>query len=187
MIRANNHIDNIFSKQIRELVDNLRKNLSSIVRSVIILCSACIFFLFGCSGYFRMTDNESNNVAFQKHVINADSEFIAACVFDVNHDGILDIACGGFWYEGPSWEKHFLRNVEILNGRPDGYAHQAFDVNGDSWIDIITINWRSRSVRWIENPGPELANDPEWKLHIVDTPGSMETGRMADILGDGTP
>src|SRR6185295_18785331 len=96
-----------------------------------------------------------------------------------------DIVCGGFWYEAPTWKKHYVRTVELQGGRPDGYAHQPYDVNGDGWIDVITVNWRTQSVRWIENPGADgLAKEAEWKTHIVDTPGSMETGRLTDILGD---
>src|SRR5580765_7441085 len=128
-----------------------------------------------------------DDVAFRRHVINPESEFMAAAVFDVNKDGKLDIVCGGFWYEAPTWKKHFLRNVEVMNGRPDGYAHQVLDVNGDGYPDIVTINWRSRSVRWIENPGADLAKEQEWKSHVIATPGNMETGRLVDILGDGTP
>src|ERR1700675_2759377 len=85
------------------------------------------------------TPGRSDDVAFKRHVINADSEFMAAAVFDINKDGKLDIACGGYWYEAPTWKKHFLRNVEIKGGRPDGYAHQVFDVNGDGWPDLITV------------------------------------------------
>jgi len=130
---------------------------------------------------------DDTEIAFRKHVINPDSEFMAAAVFDVNKDGKLDIVCGQYWYEAPTWKKHFVRNVEIVNGRPDGYAHQVLDVNGDGYPDIITINWRSRSVRWLENPGPDLAKEAEWKTHVIATPGNMETGRLVDILGDGTP
>lgn len=135
----------------------------------------------------------ADDLAFRKHVINLDSEFMAAAVYDVNKDGKLDIACGEFWYEAPTWKKHFIRKVEVSGNppRPDGYAHQNFDVNGDGWTDIVTINWRTQSVRWIEHPGAEWAQaeaqQKEWATHIIATPGSMETGRLADILGDGTP
>src|SRR5438128_5645660 len=97
-----------------------------------------------------------DDLAFRRHVINADSEFTAAAVVDVNKDGKLDIVCGGYWYEAPTWKKHFLRNVEILGGRPDGYAHQVLDVNGDGWPDLITVNWRTSSLKWIEHPGSKL-------------------------------
>jgi dienelactone hydrolase len=129
----------------------------------------------------------AQDVAFRRHVINADSEFMSAAVFDVNKDGKLDIVCGGYWYEAPTWKKHFLRKVEVLGGRPDGYAHQVLDVNGDGWLDLITVNWRSASLKWIEHPGADLAKGQEWKAHVIATPGSSETGRLVDLLGDGTP
>lgn len=129
----------------------------------------------------------AGDLAFRLHVINADSEFMAAAVFDVNKDGKLDIVCGGWWYEAPTWKKHFLRKVEIQGGRPDGYAHQVLDVNGDGWPDLVTINWRTASIKWIEHPGANLGKGQEWKTHVIATPGSSETGRLVDLLGDGTP
>src|SRR5262245_18991654 len=128
----------------------------------------------------------AGDVAFRRHVINADSEFMAAAVMDVNKDGKLDIVCGGFWYEAPTWKKHFLRKVET-KGRPDGYAHQVLDVNGDGWPDLVTINWRTQTLKWIEHPGKDLAKGEEWKAHTIATPGASETGRLIDLLGDGTP
>lgn len=133
------------------------------------------------------TRADAVDLAFKRHVINAESEFMAAAVFDVNHDGKLDIVCGGFWYEAPTWKPHFLRKVEMQANRPDGYAHQALDVNGDGWTDVITVNWRTRSVKWIEHPGADVAKDKEWVAHTIATPGSMESGRLVDLLGDGTP
>jgi dienelactone hydrolase len=127
------------------------------------------------------------DLAFRRHVINADSEFMAAAVFDVNKDGKLDIVCGGWWYEAPTWKKHFLRKVEMQGGRPDGYAHQVLDVNGDGWPDLVTVNWRTASIKWIEHPGANLAKGQEWRTHVIATPGSSETGRLVDLLGDGTP
>jgi dienelactone hydrolase len=128
-----------------------------------------------------------DDIAFRRHVINADSEFVAAAAFDVNKDGKLDIVCGGYWYEAPAWKKHFLRTVEIRGGRPDGYAHQVLDVNGDGWPDLITVNWRTSSIKWIEHPGRDLAKGREWKAHTIAVPGPSETGRLVDLLGDGTP
>jgi dienelactone hydrolase len=128
-----------------------------------------------------------DDVAFKRHVINQGSEFMAAAVFDVNKDGKPDIVCGGFWYEAPTWTKRFLRNVEIMGGRPDGYAHQVLDVNGDGWLDLVSINWRSSTLKWIEHPGLNLGKGEEWKAHLIATPGNSETGRIVDIIGDGTP
>ncbi len=124
------------------------------------------------------------DVAFRKHVIDADAQFCAACVFDVNHDGKLDVVCGSHWYEAPTWKKHFVRDVEALGNPPrfDGYAHLPMDVNGDGWTDVITVNYRSRSLKWLEHPGPGFG---PWTAHTIDEPGPMETGRLVDIDGDG--
>lgn len=154
-----------------------QRRLSALIRYS--LAAAAIFF--------ASNSRAGDDLAFRRHVINADSEFMSAAVFDVNKDGKLDIACGGFWYEGPSWKKHFLRNVETRGGRPDGYAHQVFDVNGDGWPDLITFNWRTSSIKWIEHPGLGLARSEEWKAHTIAVPGPSETGRVVDLLGDGTP
>ena len=59
---------------------------------------------------------------FRIHVLNPESEFSSAAVFDVDHDGDLDIFSGGFWYEAPGWQKHFVRDVENIGGRFDKYV-----------------------------------------------------------------
>jgi dienelactone hydrolase len=154
------------------------------IRPVLPFVGACLALLFWSPTPSR---SQGVDVAFRRHVINADSEFVAAAVFDVNKDGKLDIVCGGYWYEAPTWKKHFLRTVEVRGGRPDGYAHQVLDVNGDGWPDLITVNWRTSSIKWIEHPGANLARGQEWKAHTIAVPGPSETGRLVDLLGDGTP
>src|SRR5262245_42675868 len=54
----------------------------------------------------------AQQVTFVPHDINPASEYPACAVLDVNKDGKLDIASGGYWYEAPTWKKHFLREVE---------------------------------------------------------------------------
>src|ERR1700733_2448417 len=129
-------------------------NLSSARRQCTLLGGACLALL---AWLLLPTASLGGDIAFKRHVINADSEFMAATVFDVNGDGKPDIVCGGFWYEGPTWKKHFLPNVELQGGRPDGYAHQLLDVNGDGFLDLLTINWRTKTLKWIEHPGKDLA------------------------------
>ncbi|MEX0938700.1 MAG: FG-GAP-like repeat-containing protein [Pirellulales bacterium] len=124
----------------------------------------------------------AGGLAFRRHVVNADATFSACAALDVNHDGKLDIVSGGFWYESPNWQRHVVRDVEIIRGRYDGFAHQPLDVNADGWTDIVEVNYRSRSIKWIEHPGQSLGR---WTAHVVAEPGPMETGRLADIDGDG--
>jgi len=73
---------------------------------------------------------------FNLHVINAESAFEAAGACDINKDGRLDIFTGGFWYEGPSWKKHFVREVEFADNYYYDFASLPMDVDGDGWVDI---------------------------------------------------
>lgn len=124
----------------------------------------------------------AGELAFKKHTIDATTDYSAAALIDVNHDGQLDIVCGSHWYQGPDWKRHFVANIPRINGRPDGFAHLPFDVNRDGWTDVITVNYRSRTIKWMEHPGADLG---VWQEHVAVEPGAMETGRLVDIDGDG--
>ncbi|WP_425616043.1 FG-GAP-like repeat-containing protein [Anatilimnocola sp. NA78] len=131
------------------------------------------------------------------HTIDAKAEYPACAAFDVNGDGKIDLINGGYWFEarpagkktGPVWKKHFLREVEVIRGRFDDYSNLPLDVNGDGWTDIISVNYRSKSLFWVEHPGEIIKTKPDtpWTKRMIDTPGPMETGRLADLDADGDP
>ncbi len=123
-----------------------------------------------------------DTLAFRRHTLNADSTYSACAVMDVNHDNAPDIVCGGFWYEAPTWKRRFLRDVEVIRGRFDDYSNLPLDVNGDGWLDLISANYRSQTLYWIEHPGAALG---AWTAHVIERPGPMETARLEDIDGDG--
>ena len=125
---------------------------------------------------------QSGEVAFRLHTIDATSTYSASAAIDVNRDGKLDIVCGGWWYEAPTWKRHFLREVRVIRGRYDDYAHLPMDVNGDGWTDYVSANWRSQSLYWVQHPGPSLG---PWTKHLIARPGGMETARLFDVDGDG--
>ena len=125
---------------------------------------------------------EDGGIKFRVHTIKADSTYSASAVFDVNRDGKLDIVSGGWWYEAPKWKRHFLREVEEIRGRFDGYSNLPIDVNGDGWLDLVSANYRSSKLYWIEHPGKKLG---PWTTHEVAKPGPMETARLVDVDGDG--
>ena len=119
---------------------------------------------------------------FRLRELNRSSTYSACAAIDVNGDQVLDVVCGGWWYEAPSWKRHFLRNVPRIRGRFDGYSCQPIDVNGDGWVDFVSANLRSRKLSWVEHPGP---GGGLWVEHVVAYPGGMETGRLLDIDGNG--
>jgi hypothetical protein len=131
-----------------------------------------------------MVGTAADEIPFHVHLLNPASEFSAAAAFDIDHDGDLDVISGGFWYEAPDWTKHVVRDVENIGGRFDDYSNLPLDVNGDGWIDLVSCNYRSGSIYWVEHPGAALG---EWTKHVIDTPGRSETGMLADVDEDGTP
>jgi dienelactone hydrolase len=120
--------------------------------------------------------------AFRRHDLNLESTYCACAAIDVDGDGRLDVVSGGWWYEVPTWKRHFLRDVQEIRGRFDDYSNLPLDVNGDGRTDLVSCNYRSESIYWVENPGP---SDDPWTKHEVAVPGAMETGRLVDVDGDG--
>ena len=121
-------------------------------------------------------------MGFQKRQID-DGSYEAASVFDVNGDGILDIVCGEYWYEGPAFEVgHRIGTIRQEREYYDDFSNYPLDVNGDGRLDIITGGWWGETLTWRENPGDE----EEWPVHEVDRCGRIETIRFFDLDGCGT-
>ena len=106
----------------------------------------------------------------------------SAGVFDVNNDGILDIVCGGSWYEGPDWKKHKICDVRSDGEYFDDFSTIPVDVNGDGYMDFITGGWWGQTLVWRENPKGQSV---EWITHEIENVGSIETTRAWDVDGDG--
>lgn len=141
---------------------------------LMILASACL----------RVSHAEDAFPVFRVHTVTPEAAFCACGVMDVNHDGRADIVSGGWWYEGPTWRRHFLREVPIIRGRFDDYSNLVVDVDGDGWHDLISANYRSETLFWIRHPGPGLG---PWDVRVIAKPGPMETGRLYDVDADGQP
>jgi hypothetical protein len=121
-------------------------------------------------------------VKFRKVWI-ADDTYESAGVFDVNNDGVLDIVCGAFWYEGPDFrKKHHIGEIQAAGEYFDDFSTIALDINGDGFTDFVTGGWWGNTLRWRENPG---AAGGAWPEHIIAECGNIESTRAWDIDGDG--
>ena len=127
-------------------------------------------------------------VAWRRLTLDVENINESVAIIDVDRDGRLDVFAGRFWYQAPTWKRRFVRDVEVIRGRKDDYSSLPLDVNGDGWPDLVSVNYRSRSIYWVEHPGKELGKrDKSWTRHVIATPGASETGRIFDIDHDGRP
>ena len=118
---------------------------------------------------------------FAVHELDRDWTYCATAAMDVNDDGRLDVVSAGASFAAPKWTRQDMLDVEQIRGRYDDYSNFPLYVNGDGRFDLVSANYRSESLYWVENVGP----DREWPRHGIDQPGPSETGRLADGDGDG--
>ena len=131
----------------------------------------------------------ASRVKWRKVVINANSDFEAACAADINGDGKPDIVCGDTWYQAPDWTPHKFRDIGVWgrdannSGYRADFADIPVDVNGDGSMDIVSSDYATGEIFWHENPGKSAPPDTLWQKHLIAKPGSAETTIVAPLLG----
>lgn len=137
----------------------------------------------------RITLPKTGQIRFEKHLlIKNKNEAIA--VADVNQDGKLDLTAGPYWFEGPDWKQHPLRDVSEPNKEFMGNnGEYLYDLNGDGYPDLISGSWFNDKVWRYENPGKEgLAAGRKWKEGVVTTGQTANEAMLfEDLDGDGIP
>ena len=119
---------------------------------------------------------------YKKIAIDLENKCEACSVFDVDNNGVQDIVCGEYWYEGPDFKtKHKICDIPYEHQYVWDFSDYPIDVNGDGLLDIITGSWWGGGVFWRENPG----NNGEWQTHKICDCSNVETIRYYDIDSDG--
>jgi hypothetical protein len=110
-------------------------------------------------------------------------------VGDVDKDGVLDVVAGRLWFRGPTFTPRPLRAVgEFGKDYSASSGDLLHDVDGDGWLDVLSIPFLESELCWYRNPGARgLALGKQWSRHVlVDTKErANEMVWLRDVDGDG--
>ena len=101
----------------------------------------------------------------------------------------LDIVAGTHWFAGPDFIPRPLRDVDEMGEYLSQNGDHPYDVDGDGWIDIISMGWNDPELRWFKNPGAaKLIKGLKWEKHVLKvTRGQNECLALKDLDDDGVP
>ncbi|BDC48363.1 hypothetical protein F183_A06790 [Bryobacterales bacterium F-183] len=128
-----------------------------------------------------LPETRSPDIPFEKHTIDLGANETAAWA-DINNDGRLDLVSGENWFEAPTWRKHQFRTLHFTNNYIDAFSDLPLDVNGDGFIDIVTVSWFGKKLAWWKNPG---RTKMAWVETPVETTSPIEFALLVDLNNDG--
>ncbi len=111
-------------------------------------------------------------------------------IADVNRDGKPDIIAGTCWFAGPEFIPRPLRDIpEVHDVYFRSNGDHVLDVDGDGWVDVISIGWMTPELCWYKNPGKiGLEKGKKWKRFVLKkTRGQNEAMELRDLDGNGIP
>ena len=134
----------------------------------------------------RVTPDEEVSSRFRMQRINDFYYAWSATAADINHDGILDVVAGPFYYLGPDYrvarEIYPSQTAAVGTQYTPAAVNFAYDYTGDGWPDYLVATGRAM-VLYV-NPKGELRR---WDRYNVLPTISAEIAIFKDIDGDGKP
>ncbi|MFQ5504344.1 MAG: FG-GAP repeat domain-containing protein [Planctomycetota bacterium] len=124
---------------------------------------------------------------FQKIHLTGKYHAEGADFADLNNDGKQDIVSGPFWYQGPDFQRRHKIYPPVaypIFGYADKFFAFCRDLNGDGWVDVLTVGFPGRAAHWYENP---KVQNTLWKRHLVHATVDMESPSFLDLDRDGRP
>jgi hypothetical protein len=112
-----------------------------------------------------------------------------AAAADINHDGVLDVVTGPYYYMGPDYttrrEIYLARTVNPSTEYPNASMQTfAADFNGDGWPDVLDMGAIGQPLHLYINPKGE---NRRWDEYDVVPAVHKEVSLLKDIDGDGKP
>jgi len=107
---------------------------------------------------------------------------------DINHDGVMDLVAGPYYYLGPDYTKRREIFAAATYSPSTQYAGQSWlnfvsDFTGDGWPDVVTAG-AGRPTTLYVNPKGEARR---WDKYVVIPQSNTEISLLKDIDGDGHP
>jgi hypothetical protein len=134
----------------------------------------------------RVLHDEQISRRFRMQHINDFYYGWSATAADVNHDGILDIISGPFYYLGPDYkvsrEIFLSKTSDVTSQLTPNMVNFAYDYTGDGWPDLLVSKGRSMSL--YVNPKGEPRR---WDRYDVLPAVWGEVVAFKDVNGDGIP
>ncbi|MEP6716587.1 MAG: FG-GAP-like repeat-containing protein [Terriglobia bacterium] len=136
----------------------------------------------------RELPKEQTSIHFRKQQLDAYYYSWGVAAADFNHDGILDVAAGPYYYLGPDYTKRrevyaastFSPSSQFVK---NSWLNFAADFTGDGWPDLIVAGAGQPTTLYV-NPKGEPRR---WDSYVVIPSSNTEISLLKDINGDGHP
>lgn len=141
------------------------------------------------------SSGKPGGLAFHREVIDPAFRAEGVTVFDVDHDGNLDIVTDQLWYAGPHFTPHEVttpQTFDVNAGYASSFGAFHMDVDADGYDDLVSFGLPDTPVKWCKNPRGE---DVHWQCFPINADEFEESpaitnafdGRTTVMMGVAAP